>query len=70
MRKLLAHLVVCLALAMSLRSKAAMRDVLKKLVDGLSVQWMRLLQQAENTQQCLNIVKDRFVHIALALEAS
>jgi hypothetical protein len=36
----------------------------------LSVQWMRLLQQAENTQQCLNIVKDRFVHIALALEAS
>jgi hypothetical protein len=43
-RKLPAHLVVCLVIAMSLWSKAAMRDVLKNLVDGLSVQWIRLSQ--------------------------
>lgn len=43
-RKLPAHLVVCLVIAMSLWSKAAMRDVLKNLVDGLSVQWTRLSQ--------------------------
>lgn len=43
-RKLPAHLVVCLVIAFSLWSKAAMRDVLKNLVDGLSVQWTRLSQ--------------------------
>ena len=43
-RKLPAHLVVCLVIAMSLWSKAGMRDVLKNLVDGLSVQWTRLSQ--------------------------
>ena len=41
-RKLPAHLVVCLVIAMSLWSKVAMRDVLKNLVDGMSVQWTRL----------------------------
>lgn len=41
-RKLPAHLVVCLVIAFSFWSKAAMRDVLKNLVDGLSVQWTRL----------------------------
>jgi len=53
-RKLPARLVVCLVVAMSLWSKAGMRDVLKNLVDGLSVQWTRLSQQAESTEQCLN----------------
>ena len=43
-RKLPAHLVVCLVIAFSFWSKAAMRDVLKNLVDGLSVQWTRLSQ--------------------------
>jgi len=43
-RKLPAQLVVCLVIAMSLWSKAAMRDVLKNLVDGLSSQWTRLSQ--------------------------
>lgn len=43
-RKLPAHVVVCLVIAMSLWSKAGMRDVLKNLVDGLSVQWTRLSQ--------------------------
>jgi Insertion element 4 transposase N-terminal len=43
-RKLPAHLVVCLIIAMSLWSKAAMRDVLKNLVGGLSSQWTRLSQ--------------------------
>lgn len=43
-RKLPAHLVVCLVIALSFWSKAAMRDVLKNLVDGLSVQWTRLSQ--------------------------
>ncbi len=43
-RKLPAHLAVCLVIAMSLWSKAAMRDVLKNLVDGLSSQWTRLSQ--------------------------
>jgi len=41
-RKLPAQLVVCLVIAMSLWSKAAMPDVLKNLVDGLSSQWKRL----------------------------
>lgn len=43
-RKLPPHLVVCLVIGMSLWSKAAMRDVLKNLVDGLSVEWTRLSQ--------------------------
>lgn len=43
-RKLPAHLVVCLVIAFSFWSKAAMRDVLKNLVDGLSGQWTRLSQ--------------------------
>jgi hypothetical protein len=43
-RKLPAHLVVCLVIAFSFWSRAAMRDVLKNLVDGLSVQWTRLSQ--------------------------
>lgn len=43
-RKLPAHLTVCLVIAFSFWSKAAMRDVLKNLVDGLSVQWTRLSQ--------------------------
>ena len=43
-RKLPAHLVVCLVIAMSLWSKACMRSVLKNLVDGLSTQWIRLSQ--------------------------
>jgi hypothetical protein len=43
-RKLPAHLVVCLVIGFSLWSKAAMRDVLKNLVDGLSEQWTRLSQ--------------------------
>jgi hypothetical protein len=43
-RKLPAHLVVCLVIAFSFWSKAAMRDVLKNLVDGLSEQWTRLSQ--------------------------
>jgi Insertion element 4 transposase N-terminal len=43
-RKLPAHLVVCLVIGFSFWSKAAMRDVLKNLVDGLSVQWTRLSQ--------------------------
>ncbi|MBW4541601.1 MAG: IS4 family transposase [Myxacorys chilensis ATA2-1-KO14] len=43
-RKLPAHLVVCLVIAFSFWSSAAMRDVLKNLVDGLSVQWTRLSQ--------------------------
>lgn len=34
-----AHLVVCLVIAMSLWSTDSMRDVLKNLVDGLSVAW-------------------------------
>lgn len=43
-RKLPAHLTVCLVIALSFWSKAAMRDVLKNLVDGLSTQWTRLSQ--------------------------
>lgn len=43
-RKLPAHLVVCLVIGLSLWSKVAMREVLKQLVDGLSVQWTRLSQ--------------------------
>lgn len=43
-RQLPAHLVVCLVIAFSFWSKAAMRDVLKNLVDGLSIQWTRLSQ--------------------------
>ncbi len=35
-RALPSHLVICLVIAMSLWSKAAMRTVLKNLVDGLS----------------------------------
>lgn len=43
-RKLPAHLVVCLVIAFSFWSKAAMRDVLKNLVDGMSTEWTRLSQ--------------------------
>ncbi len=43
-RKLPPHLVVCLVIAFSFWSKAAMRDVLKNLVDGMSGQWTRLSQ--------------------------
>lgn len=43
-RKLPAHLVVCLVIAFSFWSKAAMRDVLKNLVDGMSAEWTRLSQ--------------------------
>lgn len=41
-RSLPAHLVVCLVIAMSLWSKDSMRDVLKNLVDGLSVAWVKV----------------------------
>jgi Insertion element 4 transposase N-terminal/Transposase DDE domain len=43
-RKLPAHLVVCLVIAFSFWSKASMRDVLKNLVDGMSLEWTRLSQ--------------------------
>ena len=41
-RSLPAHLVVCLVIAMSLWSRDSMRDVLKNLVDGLSVAWVKV----------------------------
>lgn len=41
-RSLPAHLVVCLVIAMSVWSKDSMRDVLKNLVDGLSVAWVKV----------------------------
>lgn len=41
-RSLPAHLVVCLVIAMSLWSRDSMRDVLKNLVDGLSVAWIKV----------------------------
>jgi hypothetical protein len=41
-RSLPAHLVVCLVIAMSLWSKDSMRDVLKNLVDGLPVAWVKV----------------------------
>lgn len=41
-RSLPAHLVVCLVVAMSLWSRDSMRDVLKNLVDGLSVGWVKV----------------------------
>jgi len=41
-RSLPAHLVVCLVVAMSLWSRDSMRDVLKNLVDGLSVAWVKV----------------------------
>lgn len=41
-RSLPAHLVVCLVVAMSLWSKDSMPDVLKNLVDGLSVAWVKV----------------------------
>ncbi len=41
-RSLPAHLVVCLVIAMSLWSRDSMRDVLKNLVDGLSVVWIKV----------------------------
>ena len=43
-RKLPAHLVVCLVIAMNLWSADSMQTVLKKLVNGLSTQWIRLAQ--------------------------
>ena len=43
-RALPSHLVICLVIAMSLWSKASMRTVLKNLVDGLSMQWVRVGQ--------------------------
>jgi len=43
-RKLPSHLVVCLVIAMSLWSSDSMPTVLKKLVNGLSTQWIRLAQ--------------------------
>ncbi len=41
-RSLPAQLVVCLVIAMSLWSRDSMRDVLKNLVDGLSVGWIKV----------------------------
>jgi len=41
-RSLPAHLVVGLVIAMSLWSRDSMRDVLKNLVDGLSVAWVKV----------------------------
>lgn len=41
-RSLPAHLVVGLVIAMSLWSRDSMRDVLKNLVDGLSVVWVKV----------------------------
>lgn len=41
-RSLPAHLVVCLVIAMSLWSRDSMRDVLKNLVEGLSVAWIKV----------------------------
>jgi hypothetical protein len=41
-RALPSHLVICLVIAMSLYSKAAMRTVLKNLVDGLSEAWVKV----------------------------
>ncbi|KOP26325.1 transposase [Hapalosiphon sp. MRB220] len=41
-RSLPAHLVVCLVVAMSLWSRDSMRDVLKNLVDGLCVAWVKV----------------------------
>lgn len=43
-RKLPSQLVVCLVIAMSLWSSDSMQTVLKKLVNGLSTQWIRLAQ--------------------------
>lgn len=43
-RKLPSHLVVCLVITMSLWSSDSMQTVLKKLVNGLSTQWIRLAQ--------------------------
>src|SRR4028119_643271 len=43
-RALPSHLVICLVIAMSLWSKASMRTVVKNLVDGLSMQWVRVGQ--------------------------
>lgn len=41
-RALPAQLVVSLVIAMSLWSKDSMRDVLKNLIDGLSVAWVKV----------------------------
>lgn len=41
-RSLPAHLVICLVVAMSLWSRDSMRDVLKNLVHGLSVAWVKV----------------------------
>ena len=41
-RTLPAQLVVCLVIAMSLRSKDSMRDVLKILIDGLNEAWIKI----------------------------
>jgi Insertion element 4 transposase N-terminal len=43
-RKLPAHLVVCLVIAMSIWSSDSMRTVLKNLVKGLRTQWLRVGQ--------------------------
>lgn len=41
-RSLLAQVVVCLIIAMSLWSRDSMRDVLKNLIDGLSETWVKV----------------------------
>jgi len=41
-RALLAQLVVCLVIAISLWSKDSMRDVLKNLIDGLNEGWIKI----------------------------
>ena len=43
-RKLPAHLVVCLVIAMSIWSSDSMRTVLKNLVKGLRIQWLTVGQ--------------------------
>ncbi|BCL37083.1 hypothetical protein NSMS1_56680 [Nostoc sp. MS1] len=48
-RSLPAHLVVCLVIAMSLWSRDSMRDVLKNLVDGLSVAWVKVGKKSAST---------------------
>jgi len=47
-RMLPTHLVVALIIAMSLWSKDSIEDVLQNLVQGLSVQWVRLSQRWKN----------------------
>jgi hypothetical protein len=49
-RALPSHLVICLVVAMSLRSKASMRTVPKNLVDGLSEVRIRVGQSIGESQ--------------------